>query len=86
MPAILDPRGLHVPGSNRQITFLTALIVAFATGACARTTSQANGRGLERGEMSAETQACLERCELFQATADCADEEGHMLECPCDCP
>ena len=29
---------------------------------------------------------CYEECEHFRAIADCADEEGNMVECPCHCP
>jgi hypothetical protein len=29
---------------------------------------------------------CRERCEQFQMIADCADQQGHMVQCPCHCP
>jgi hypothetical protein len=30
--------------------------------------------------------ACREKCDHFNKIADCADEEGHMMPCPCHCP
>jgi hypothetical protein len=29
---------------------------------------------------------CRKRCEEFRMIADCADEQGHMVQCPCHCP
>jgi hypothetical protein len=30
-------------------------------------------------------QACLEKCEERNMYTDCADEDGHMMPCPCHC-
>ena len=40
-------------------------------------------RSRSKGEPA--RRACLEKCEHRNMNADCADEDGHMMPCPCHC-